>query len=450
MTTRNWKFQVNGLGHVLEVRHGYWLGTQDVRLDGRVIRRERHFYDPGWAQALDFPGHQAEVRAITNGFTYTYILVLDGLPYPAEEDLNHPSELLKAALAEQREWASLGEALGLKYLPILGARGLWRHRLVGWWRGYPALIRSAISEKTRRSQVYGVLRYAAPLDLASFKQRVDAEPAFARSRDRSAKVLPTYAPGRVEILWPHLSPKLPAAKLAQLIMGDFAAIARHAGTLAPEVCDTVNCPGHGQQPAQLVLFNHFPLRLCPTCQASLASVGQHNRVAYRESPARLIRGLLVGLAVAGIGAIVFAAVTLASKTIAAVFAAAIFTFVVKAMSKVGTKTSGLSLLLAAAISMLGVALAAYLVVIWLALRAAPGPLDPDRLAFVLQMAWRAMLANPELPVQMLLFGLIGVGAYLASTWIGLRAELDSQFRPVIEIIGSLEPLSGYRVVPGAR
>jgi hypothetical protein len=78
MAKRRWEFALDGRQHVVEFTHGYFLGNRTFLVDGvKTTQRGRPFMDHSGQYAFPLEGHRAAVWISTNGFTYSYDLVVD-------------------------------------------------------------------------------------------------------------------------------------------------------------------------------------------------------------------------------------------------------------------------------------------------------------------------------------------------------------------------------------
>jgi hypothetical protein len=436
MAHRTWDFTLDGETHRVELWHGPWRGNRRIVLDGRqVLALSLRMFDAGSSHRLDVPGHVVEVRIVTNGYVYRYLLVVDGIPYFANEDAARPGKLLLSSTDQQLQWVALGQALGLTYLPMSGARLEWNHRLLGWWRGYFLVVQYTHARETYQPRVLVLLRYTQPFDVAVLRSQLTSDPDLVGLWAGNSKAQPSIEGDYLTFSVPHFSRKVTAAQVAESILKTLNGVVRYVQPLKPGQCDADNCHTPSSEPRQWVLINHYPVRLCASCEAGLGRIGEQNLQAYRASPPRLGLGVLVGLGTAAVGGVLLAVLTVALKAVAAVFGGAVFALVVRVMNKVGTKLSRLSLVVAAGIAMLGVFLAAYLVMLWYSLSAAPGPLSPDLLWRAMRLAWEAMWSHPSLLYLMLFFNVLGIGLYLISSWLDLRGKLATRFRPIIEPTG---------------
>lgn len=79
MARRHWEFDLADGHHVVDLVHGYFLGTRSFVVDGaKTVQRTIPFTNHSGEHPFPFPGHEARVRITTNGLMYDYDLVVDG------------------------------------------------------------------------------------------------------------------------------------------------------------------------------------------------------------------------------------------------------------------------------------------------------------------------------------------------------------------------------------
>ena len=79
MSRHRWEFDLEDGRHVVEFEHGYFLGNRKITVDGaKTTERGRPFMDHSGQYPIRLDGHGAAVWVTTNGFTYSFDLVVDG------------------------------------------------------------------------------------------------------------------------------------------------------------------------------------------------------------------------------------------------------------------------------------------------------------------------------------------------------------------------------------
>lgn len=118
MPKRRWELDLEDGHHVVEFQQGYFLGTRKATVDGvTTTERGRPFQDHSGQYPVALPGHTAAVWVSTNGFTYSYDLVIDGRS--ASSSAASP-RLPRPPVGTPRQLATLG-AIFLVGAAVLGA-----------------------------------------------------------------------------------------------------------------------------------------------------------------------------------------------------------------------------------------------------------------------------------------------------------------------------------------
>jgi len=85
MATKRWDFRDEDLRrYSVELEHAVLSGDRRIIVNGREVFRGGKFFDTSGEHAFDVDGHSARLRIGSNGFAYTYHLVVDGLAIPPE------------------------------------------------------------------------------------------------------------------------------------------------------------------------------------------------------------------------------------------------------------------------------------------------------------------------------------------------------------------------------
>jgi len=101
MAANRWDFRDEDLRrYSVELLHQVLSGDRRILVNGREVFRGGKFFDTGSEHAFDFDGHTGRVRIGSNGFGYTYALVVDGLAItPEGMTIPRPPRLVPAAVA---------------------------------------------------------------------------------------------------------------------------------------------------------------------------------------------------------------------------------------------------------------------------------------------------------------------------------------------------------------
>ncbi len=79
MAHRRWEFDLENGRHVVEFEHGYFTGKRKISVDGSTAtERGRPFMDHSGQYPIRLEGHGAAIWISTNGFKYSYDLIVDG------------------------------------------------------------------------------------------------------------------------------------------------------------------------------------------------------------------------------------------------------------------------------------------------------------------------------------------------------------------------------------
>jgi FAIM1 (Fas apoptotic inhibitory molecule) protein len=125
MAKRRWEFNLKGQPHVVEFRHGYFLGNRTFVVDGvRTTQRGRPFMDHSGRYAFPLEGHAAAVWVSTNGFTYSYDLVVDGRSMSTGGETTRPPRP-PAGTPRQQQILGLVTLIGAIALVAFGYRVTW-------------------------------------------------------------------------------------------------------------------------------------------------------------------------------------------------------------------------------------------------------------------------------------------------------------------------------------
>jgi hypothetical protein len=84
--------------HVVTFEHHRWTGWQVLTVDGREIARERKRWESGSQRTFAFDGHDATLRIVKRGYSYEYLLMVDGqLVQSVGTTLAHPGDVAAAS-----------------------------------------------------------------------------------------------------------------------------------------------------------------------------------------------------------------------------------------------------------------------------------------------------------------------------------------------------------------
>jgi hypothetical protein len=112
MAAKRWDFRDEDLRrYAVELEHNVLSGDRRIIANGREVFHGGKFMDTSGEHAFDVEGHDARVRISSNGFSYVYKLVVDGLTIPPEgatiprPPRAAPVDVAPVAVAERAEAA---------------------------------------------------------------------------------------------------------------------------------------------------------------------------------------------------------------------------------------------------------------------------------------------------------------------------------------------------------
>lgn len=76
---KTWTLDVDGASHTIELDHGFWSGKRTISVDGRVAHASRRLIDFGSNTPIEVGTHRINVIVMTNGVTFRYDIVVDGI-----------------------------------------------------------------------------------------------------------------------------------------------------------------------------------------------------------------------------------------------------------------------------------------------------------------------------------------------------------------------------------
>ena len=125
MAKRRWEFALDGRQHVVEFKHGYFLGNRTFVVDGvKTTQRGRPFMDHSGQYAFPLEGHAAAVWISTNGFTYSYDLVVDGRSMSSGGEASRPPRPPAGTPRQQQMFGAL-TLVGAVVLGAVGYKVAW-------------------------------------------------------------------------------------------------------------------------------------------------------------------------------------------------------------------------------------------------------------------------------------------------------------------------------------
>jgi hypothetical protein len=267
--------------------------------------------------------------------------------------------------------------------------------LVGMIGDFPVLVRPI--PYGNLSAVCLTLR-TGPGDFAALKKAVKSVKGIKPS------MLKSPAGGLIQYVIPYsiFKGKLKTTVIAAIdsLVGLAAA---HLGP-PPKACEVCNKPETGN----LVVKGGVPALVCPGCAETMRAKQETARIAYEATSPAYLKGIILGLIGAALGAIVWAVVIVLFKSTYLILAVGIGAMVAFFMKKAIGRVDRLGYVVAAVLVLASIFAGELLAYIWFIGRAT-GRLDTT-------MAWHAyvniLLNNPDNLVYTVIFALAGV-------WIGV-------------------------------
>lgn len=434
MAERTWEIDIDNQRHTIRLYHGGWSGKRRIWVDDELIVEAQNLIDGGSRHAFLIAKHPCEVGITTNGVTFDYHLIVDGLVVPSlQGSKKRQSRQQKAAIQDNEYWRTLSQATGLDYMPIPQAQGVYSHRLVGKVNNFLVVVQYLQKENTYIPLVGVLVRYAMPpLAKETTEAQLREDPIIQTllgKRIKQKDVLDIQEDFALVTLL-YNQKKETAPQLADRILSFVHVIASYTRPLSENVCENINCHFQGTIPLELVFLNGFPRFMCHNCVEGLGQLGEKAKENYRTAPNRLLPGALAGLAGMLVGSILWAAITILFDRIGAVFAAAIMAGIVKIMDWRQTKRSVWSLLIATIYSIGAIIIGTYLSIVWYGYQ----KYDITMSLEILNKLWQALWQESEILSLALFIGGLGVFGAALLTWSNQKRALSSYFKPHIEII----------------
>ena len=235
-----WSIEEAGKNHDVRLRHKYWTGKRQLWLDGELIHTSRKLNSQGFVHRFSLGEKQVEVMITTNGFTYTYFLLVDHRPVPSEaqktQGITTATLLAHRHLWDLVYWLELADLTGLAYQP-LAVNGWFRHRLLGKFNGFPFSVNAV----RRQDPMWDAILWEfLTVELPNYKeispailQDPEVRQRFAVAGKKTAFTMSTNA---VRLGIPFRPKKFPAADMAALVTFLLSRIGLHGGAPAGKVC----------------------------------------------------------------------------------------------------------------------------------------------------------------------------------------------------------------------
>jgi hypothetical protein len=433
MPERTWIIPIAAHEYTLRLNHGTLSGRRQVWVDGTLVLDERKLVDAGSWHAIRIGETEIDLLIVTNGWNFRYYLFQGERPLLSDDDLRR-GRTVDQTLKDHRLglllfWRQLGHVLGLSFLPQRQHGLNLGQRLIGLLGGHLVVIQAGMLAGTTRPGYSVYARHAPPLFQENTTQ-ARADPRLVQllgNLHKSRDVFSSSASGSV-IFLPLVNNEGPI-ELAARVRTFLQVIATYFNPPPLDRCEGEACSQQFASQRRLVLVNGNLLSLCPDCLAKIPGWGEKNHQHYRQAPGNLLPGILVGVGVALVGAVLWAAVAFLLDALAAFVSMLILVWIVKAMDKVETKHTATSLALAALLTLLSVTVGNSFSIFLFEIRHG----FPINLRTLLQ-AWAALWAEPRLLWLSYFFTLLGAGSFLWSIWSRRQNYLNRAFKPEVEVL----------------
>jgi hypothetical protein len=87
---KSWTIELGGTQHTIELEHNSITGKRTIRLDGNPVEQSSKFNDTGGTYKIPINGSTCTVLIKTNGITYSYDCLLDGVSVETGKEVQAP------------------------------------------------------------------------------------------------------------------------------------------------------------------------------------------------------------------------------------------------------------------------------------------------------------------------------------------------------------------------
>lgn len=433
MANLNWTVDVENTKHVIRLYHAYFGGQRTIWVDDQIVTQSKKTYDSGSIHILQISDKVYELDIVTNGISFYYFLLQNGLPIPSDEQkekgIKSQDLLHDRHLGDLSYWLDLGNALSLIYLPNRNAAWAWRNRLVGSMQGYIVVIQKSTFPRTNGAAWSILVHHARPLSSdAGEKIRSDSRVTALLGKLKKAKEAFEHTPGYTWIFFPTKKHET-ASALATRIRAFLSAVSMHTPLVREDLCENPECKRRFGTDNQLILVNGVPVLYCQDCIKEIPEQGKQAEKAYQSAPDNILPGLIVGIGIVVLGAMIWSAMAVLLDLVAAVISAVILVLIVRGMDQAGTKRSVRSLALAVLLTIISVTLGCIATLFFAFIRQGL-PISLQTLF----LAFNATFQDASMLVMAYLFTLLGGGSFLWSIWVQQKVQLSRSFKPIVETV----------------
>jgi hypothetical protein len=431
MATITWTLNVENILHTVRLVHYTLEGTRKIWVDQNLVVQDRKFIDYGSWHFFSILDEEYQLLITTNGITYNYYLLKGKDPIPSDRDRRKgrtAEDLLKTrCLRDGPFWHTLTQLLNLANLPDHEADWASRNRLIGLLRGYVTIVEKRFLPDTTRL-VWCVIVRHSPLRGAGAEIPMlsDSRILSLLGNLKKTKFAFNSESDYTVIFMPLIKNETPV-ELAARVRAFLTVVSEHALILPEDTCENSECKQPFTSERKLILINGLPRLFCQDCVAAIPGWGQKVEIQCKNSPNRLLAGLLAGAGVAILCGLIWGAAIIYINRLFVMISPVILLMVVWSMDKVRTKRTLLSLIISALLTFFSVNLGT-LELYFLNLLRHGFSLS----AKTFYEAWGIMLAKPALLYPAYLLILFFAGSFI---WNLSRQKeyLSGYFKPHVEV-----------------
>jgi hypothetical protein len=439
MTTVKWKFSVEDKPHEVVMKQKGFT-SYEIWLDGQMLRKWRILDNSFNERHFDINGHPVELVIVAGKWTPKYYILVDDQPvYAKPRDKKALDDVVQAISDSRQLWIDLGKQYGLEYHQAKVNQVAFQNRLIGFINGFLVVLRPGFRQ-VNDTPVGGAYLFIRHDFLEPERIKEIKHDSSLRAKMKEMKILPDWIQigNNMTVLFTRfISRKETDEEWVTRAMDLFSFFSTYIRPPFLEKCEGPLCKLRVGPTLQLAFVNENPLILCQDCIDRFGDVGKANEQEYKNSPSDFSKGLLAGGGVTLLGTLIWAIIAMyIDKSVIFVMLAAVwlYTMIMKAMGRVQTKKTRLSLLAGGVLAILGIMLGLYIGSAGSSLRE-----QGLTLSFAnFLIALKPLLNDPGLLFGSLFFIILVVGLayYLGAS--NIKDYQKSLFQPEVEVISSFK------------